>query len=374
MEGLLVVLGATGTQGGSVIDHVLQQSPKAQIRGVTRNTSSTTSLALRERGIEMVQADMEDCASLTMALKVSPSVSRHDVLQVAEHITQGASFIFAATDYWEPFINYLQSGRSDKWQQAEADEVRCGKNIVDAACQTLDTLEHFVFSSLPSPDAISNHTFSNLYHFEGKVKIVRYIGEKGLQCPTGKRVCDNDFGEEFAESKQLRDVTTVLWCGCYMENFQRWDLNSYLVPKDNGEGKFVMSTRAHPSTPMEFLACGKDVGLFVTAVLQRQPQGVDGTPVIASPASMTLEDACAALGQLTGRNILYQQSAVEEMAKGSPIGAVFERMYEFYNTYGWSGGVKAVGREDIGLSGKTSTFESFVGEHNWDGFFVKTDD
>lgn len=101
------------------------------------------------------------------------------------------------------------SGRQDAWKVAEADEIRKGQNIVDAACQTLDTLKHFVFSSLPSPDRISNHEMPDLLHYEGKVKIVDYIAKQG----------------------RLSDVTTILYCGYYMENFTRWELNSYLRPR-----------------------------------------------------------------------------------------------------------------------------------------------
>lgn len=112
---------------------------------------------------------------------------------------KGASAIFAVTNFWAPFIKYATAGDPDKWTLAKANEVRLGKNIVDAAAKTLDTLEHFVFSSLPSPDRLSNHEMPDLLHYEGKAEITRYI----------------------SEHDRLAKLTTVLYCGYYMENFTR---------------------------------------------------------------------------------------------------------------------------------------------------------
>ena len=79
---LLVVLGATGNQGGSVISHFLHQSPATyRLRGLTRNTSSATSQAMSAKGVDMVAADVDDFSSLQRAF-------------------EGASAIFAVTDFW----------------------------------------------------------------------------------------------------------------------------------------------------------------------------------------------------------------------------------------------------------------------------------
>lgn len=71
MPELLVVVGATGTQGASVIRHVQQRIPSLAIRGLTRNTTSPAAKALQSQGIEVVEADPDDSASLTSAFHVS---------------------------------------------------------------------------------------------------------------------------------------------------------------------------------------------------------------------------------------------------------------------------------------------------------------
>lgn len=55
---IITVFGATGSQGGSVIESLLgNASNEFKLRGITRNTASDKSNALASRGIEMVQAD-----------------------------------------------------------------------------------------------------------------------------------------------------------------------------------------------------------------------------------------------------------------------------------------------------------------------------
>lgn len=69
---LLVVFGATGKQGGSVIRSVLGDQKAAQefrIRGVTRDPSNANAKALIEKGVECVTV----CATLGRSLKLTSS-------------------------------------------------------------------------------------------------------------------------------------------------------------------------------------------------------------------------------------------------------------------------------------------------------------
>jgi uncharacterized protein YbjT (DUF2867 family) len=53
---LILVFGATGAQGGSVVDSLLKTGAYA-IRAVTRNPQSENAQALAKRGVEVVQGD-----------------------------------------------------------------------------------------------------------------------------------------------------------------------------------------------------------------------------------------------------------------------------------------------------------------------------
>jgi uncharacterized protein YbjT (DUF2867 family) len=67
--GIIAVYGATGNQGGAVIDALLSQStPPDQIRALVRDLKSEKSIALQSRGIMLVHADADAPASLSAAL------------------------------------------------------------------------------------------------------------------------------------------------------------------------------------------------------------------------------------------------------------------------------------------------------------------
>ena len=70
MVGILTVIGATGAQGGSVVDAALKAGTY-KVRAITRNTSSEKAKALAARGVEVVKADLNDLASLVGAFQVS---------------------------------------------------------------------------------------------------------------------------------------------------------------------------------------------------------------------------------------------------------------------------------------------------------------
>ena len=70
MSKVLAVFGATGRQGASLIDYVLNDlelSPKYKIRAVTRDVNSEKSKQLKEK-VEVVSGDVLDRASLEKAL------------------------------------------------------------------------------------------------------------------------------------------------------------------------------------------------------------------------------------------------------------------------------------------------------------------
>jgi uncharacterized protein YbjT (DUF2867 family) len=57
MSKLITVFGATGNQGGSVIEQLLNDAATAQefkIRGITRDTSKPAAQELAKKGVEVV--------------------------------------------------------------------------------------------------------------------------------------------------------------------------------------------------------------------------------------------------------------------------------------------------------------------------------
>ncbi len=64
---LILVSGATGTQGGAVARELIARG--YQVRGLTRNPDSDASIALGSLGIDMVRGDFDDPGSLDRALE-----------------------------------------------------------------------------------------------------------------------------------------------------------------------------------------------------------------------------------------------------------------------------------------------------------------
>jgi nucleoside-diphosphate-sugar epimerase len=181
---LLVVLGATGNQGGSVVSYFLSlpDAPYA-IRGVTRDPSSSKSTALASRGVEMVAGDFDDPSSLDAAFK-------------------GASVIFTVSDYWATFFSpavrekAAASGESHGVLSREI-ETQQNKNIIDAAAR-VGTLERFIFSSLANTAKLSGGKYPYVYHFDGKALAEKY----------GRTA-----------HPKLWEKTNVFFAGMYLENF-----------------------------------------------------------------------------------------------------------------------------------------------------------
>lgn len=69
MAKIIAVTGATGSQGGGVVN-ILNKTPGWTVRAVTRNPQSDAAKKLTDQGIEVVQADFNDEASLVKAFEV----------------------------------------------------------------------------------------------------------------------------------------------------------------------------------------------------------------------------------------------------------------------------------------------------------------
>jgi hypothetical protein len=155
---LVVVVGATGNQGGSVARRFLQD-PQYVVRGLTRDPSSAAAKELAALGADMVQADLDDVKSLEAAFA-------------------GANVIFSVTNYWEPFF------RPDCRAKAKELGVTCrryaydveyqqGKNIADAAATVVDSLDDngLLASTLSHAGKCSKGKYKDLYHFDSKADV-----------------------------------------------------------------------------------------------------------------------------------------------------------------------------------------------------------
>ena len=67
MKSTVVVTGATGVQGGGVVNALLEHPDAFHIRAITRNAASNKAEELTQKGVEVVQGDLNDHNSLVQA-------------------------------------------------------------------------------------------------------------------------------------------------------------------------------------------------------------------------------------------------------------------------------------------------------------------
>jgi len=131
-DGIVLVTGATGRQGGSVVRHMLKLGWK--LRALARNPASAAANALSDLGVKVVRGDLEDPASLASAVR-------------------GVRGVYSVQDFWA-----VGARR----------EVEQGKNLADAAAKAGVT--HFVYSSVGGAERNSG-----IEHWESKWEIEKHI-------------------------------------------------------------------------------------------------------------------------------------------------------------------------------------------------------
>ncbi|KAM8960347.1 nmrA-like family domain-containing protein 1 [Pelodytes ibericus] len=152
MKKIIVVFGATGSQGNSVAKALLADGTFA-VRAVTRDASKPAALELKQQGAEVVTADLDDKPSLEVALT-------------------GVYGVFLVTNYWEHFIK-------DK-------EIKQGKVIADLA-KSLN-LQHVIFSGLENVKKLTGGKLE-VHHFDGKGEVEEYYRAIGVPMTSVRVPC-----------------------------------------------------------------------------------------------------------------------------------------------------------------------------------------
>ncbi|RAL11495.1 NmrA/HSCARG family protein [Aspergillus homomorphus CBS 101889] len=207
----VVVIGATGSQGGSVARELLKSPHLYRVRAITRDPSKPAAQELAAIGAELRCADLSEGAEALAA------------------VFAGANAIFALTDFWAT-------------QSSEA-EIAQGRAIVDAAART-STLQHLVWSALPDPEKLSGGALLHIHHWKGKSIVTDYIHQ---QYPA------------------LWAMTTTVLFPNYFENCLTHP-DRYLS-KPDAQGVYNMSFPHSPHTVMPNVSI-RDTGKLVQLVLE----------------------------------------------------------------------------------------------------------
>ena len=154
----VLVVGATGNQGGAVVDHLLASDQDVAVSGLTRDASSDAAQALSDRGVSMVEGDLGD-----------PETLRGPV--------GDADAVFAVTNFWT---------------QGYDAQVEQGKNISTVAAE--EGVDHLVFSGVGSHDEDTG-----IPHFDTAEEIDQHIRDLDLDWTVLKPVFFFENLETFAE-------------------------------------------------------------------------------------------------------------------------------------------------------------------------------
>ena len=297
---LAVVLGATRGQGRSVVNALLR-SGRYDVRGLTPDPGTSDAPCLEERGVEIMEANLDDPGSLAVAFA-------------------SAKVIFAVTTMYD--------GAMER-------EVVQGKTIADAAA-AVGTLEHFVWSTLPSALSVSAGRIP-VPHMDGKASVDEYI-LKSLPA--------------------LAQKTTFYWGGFYAENVIYPPYSPSLLPSA-GKKVWVQPVASQTLVPMVG-DHNVNTGIFVQRILEKPDLCLPMGYVLGVVDWITHGDLLATwaaiLSEKDGQNldIVYVHSDVETVGHlwpgvGKELGQML-KLSEDLGRHAWTKkGVTILTMHDLNL-------------------------
>ena len=134
---LVLVTGATGKQGGAVVEALLNR--RHQIRALTRNSASPAANRLREQSVEIAAGDFIDRDSLVRAAR-------------------GVDAVYAM---------------STPYEQGAEGEIAQGISITDAVKAA--GVAHLIYRSVANADRATG-----IQHFDGKYEVEKHIQASGV--------------------------------------------------------------------------------------------------------------------------------------------------------------------------------------------------
>jgi len=302
---LVVVVGATGTQGGSVIKALSESDKPYRIRGLTRQASKPAAQELAKQGAEMV--------SVTLSVE-----HKEDVYKAFE----GATYAFVVTNFWE----HMNKER----------EIAEGKMMVDAAKAA--NVRLLIWSGLEDCTEMSGGKYKNVDHFDGKAVVTKYAKEAGVP---------------------LANVQ----CGQYMANFL-----TMAAPKKQEDGSFILFGPGAPDSVTPLIDTAEDYGLFVRKAIEQLEPGseVFSYGDILSGAEMAKQWGEVTGKKTSYVQVTEDQFKQSVLKSGAPerLAVEFYEMYACIAEFGYYG-KKDLSTSTQSLARKPRTWAEFVKVNDW---------
>ncbi|MEU9305137.1 NmrA/HSCARG family protein [Streptomyces sp. NPDC048269] len=269
----ITVFGATGAQGGGLVRAILaDREGDFAVRAVTRRADSEKARELERLGVQVIQADMDDEASLGPAF---------------EH-AYGA---YLVTDFWDHM-----SAEREKAQALALAQAASHAGVQHAIWSTLeDTRECIPLEDTRMPTLQEHY---KVPHFDGKAEADRYFTEAGVP-------------------------TTFLRSTFYWEN-----LLGMFSPQRAEDGAFELVLPMGDSR-LSGIAVD-DIGKTALAVFKRDTDLIAATVSIAGE-HLKVADMASALSEALGQTVRYRPvTAGAFRALGFPGADEAGNMFQFY--------------------------------------------
>jgi uncharacterized protein YbjT (DUF2867 family) len=248
---IIAVVGATGTQGGSVAHAILGDRERAfTLRAVTRTPASDRAQALGRQGAEVVYGDADDLTSMTTAFA-------------------GAFGAYCMTDFW---------GGSGDPERERLQGVTMAEAARDAG------LQHVIWSTLEDTRRYMTLADERMPTLLGKYKVPHF---------DGKGSADEAF-------TRLGVPTTFYLTSFYWDNFVHF-AGMGLRKDDNGE-LFLAMPLADKRLPG---IAAEDIGLCALGIFKQTGSTGRGETIGVAGEHLTGAQMADGLSRALGRPVRY---------------------------------------------------------------------
>jgi uncharacterized protein YbjT (DUF2867 family) len=277
---IIAVIGATGAQGGGLV-RAIQEDKTGEFaaRAITRHPESEKAQALKAAGIEVVQADADDEASLERAFA-------------------GAYGVFALTNFWEHF-------------SAER-EVAQARNQAQAAKKA--GVQHLIWSTLEDTRKWVPLSDNRMPTLQGKYKVPHFDGK----------------GEADQIFRDLGVPTTFLLTAFYWDNLIYFGAGPQRGPDGVLAITFPLDDKKLPAIAVE------DIGKCALGIFKRGREFINKTVGIAGE-HLSGQEMARALSEALGQEVRYNNVPPEVYRSfGFPGADDLGNMFQFkrdFNDY-----------------------------------------
>jgi uncharacterized protein YbjT (DUF2867 family) len=274
---IIAVVGATGAQGGGLV-RAIMNDPNGGFaaRAITRKKDSDKAKALAKMGAEVVEADLDDKASLEKAFA-------------------GAYGAYCVTNFWEHF-------------SAEKEQVQA-RNMADAARAA--GLKHVIWATLEDVRRYVPLSDNRMPTLQGKWKVPHFDGK----------------GSSDHVWKDLGVPTTLLFTSFYWDNFVYFGMG----PKAGPDGTLAIGMPMGDRKLSGISAA--DIGACAYGIFKAGNEYIGKTVGIAGD-HVSGADMAAALSKALGKKVVYHaMEPAAYRALGFPGADDLGNMFQFYRDF-----------------------------------------